>query len=645
MTEGNASIDLTYSNLSNWNYKGQKIASVSYHLDISPNVSSTAARNAYTVNGQFLNTNFPSKAYFAFSNDPSRGFELFGVKAIAKITAYYADGTPVNFQNGTAYLSVGSLNNYMNTLASVWDSDNHYSTNGSSIESTQVINGGQAVGLSGSTVTAHANGWLYSDEPNSIADHSLIPGAHTSWSSSYHYDGHYGNWDNNGSSMQYVGAGLVRLQGPELTIQIGTIDKGIDPTATYRNWMWWNTSSVIPKTPDTIIHYHYDVSKRLWKIETLLINISDSVNTQTCFENTQKQNYDAYSKEMAKYNDQMAKLNQGSQASVITTDSVNQALQLKSENSANVVVESLNPDITVDHVGHLYRVYDKNNAYVNSINGAFLRVTYTNLKNSTYKNSKISKIVVTFSDSTPTGNRTTQSGLNAITNGASDNFLQVWADPVRGDMHSTTVTSTYQYYDANGNLIDFSGTNNAWLSVGSLNFDQGNNYRGDGNEGNPTSGISEGVKLISGGQIKQLAGSSISVHNDGWAYANFNNYSGTGMNNGRSTANGGSGWDMDGSPNAYYGAVVFQLNSSSISLRQGIVPWGGANIGSDRYNNRFLNNSWFIAGTTIPETKLQKPTLKTTPVHYHYDVFRIPIGEFKELRRCKDKQLIEINNI
>lgn len=326
---------------------------------------------------------------------------------------------------------------------------------------------------------------------------------------------------------------------------------------------------------------------------------------------------------MAKYNDQMAKLNQGSQASVITTDSVNQALQLKSENSANVVVESLNPDITIDHVGHLYRVYDKNNAYVNSINGAFLRVTYTNLKNSTYKNSKISKIVVTFSDSTPTGNRTTQSGLNAITNGASDNFLQVWADPVRGDMHSTTVTSTYQYYDANGNLIDFSGTNNAWLSVGSLNFDQGNDYRGDGNEGNPTSGISEGVKLISGGQIKQLAGSSISVHNDGWAYANFNNYSGTGMNNGRSTANGGSGWDMDGSPNAYYGAVVFQLNSSSISLRQGIVPWGGANIGSDRYNNKFLNNSWFIAGTTIPETKLQKPTLKTTPVHYHYDVLTV----------------------
>ncbi|WP_323062920.1 hypothetical protein, partial [Limosilactobacillus reuteri] len=32
-----------------------------------------------------------------------------------------------------------------------------------------------------------------------------------------------------------------------------------------------------------------------------------------------------------------------------------------------------------------------------------------------------------------------------------------------------------------------------------------------------TSGVSEGVKLISGAQIKQLAGSSISVHDNGWA--------------------------------------------------------------------------------------------------------------------------------
>lgn len=258
LTDESASIDLDYTNLSNWSYKGRRIVRVSYQLNISPNVSSTATRNAYTLTGQFFNTNSPSKAYLAFGNDPTRGFELFGVKAIAKITAYYADGTPVNFQSGTAYLSVGSLNNYMNVLSSVWNSNNQYSTDGSSIESTQVINGGQAVGLSGSTVTAHTNGWLYSDKPNSLANNSPIPGARVSWNSSQRYDGHYGNWDRNGSDSQYIGAGLVRLQGSELTIAIETIDKGIDPNATYRNWMWWNASSVIPKTPDTIIHYHYN---------------------------------------------------------------------------------------------------------------------------------------------------------------------------------------------------------------------------------------------------------------------------------------------------------------------------------------------------------------------------------------------------
>ena len=333
---------------------------------------------------------------------------------------------------------------------------------------------------------------------------------------------------------------------------------------------------------------------------------------------------------MNEYNAEMAKLNQGANAPVITTNSVNQALSLKPENNATVDIEALNPRITFKRVEEGtkyagYQIFDKNNAYVNNIDGEFLRVTYTNLKNSTYKGSKISKIVVTYSDSTPTGNRITQSGLNAVTEGANDNFLVVFEDPVRGDMHSTTVTATYQYYDANGNLIDFSGTNNAWLSVGSLNFDQGNDYQGGKNEGNPTSGISEGVKLISGAQIKQLAGSSISVHDDGWAYAGFNNYSGTGMNNGINTDNGGSGWDMDGSPNAYYGAIVFQLTGSSVSLRQGLVSWGGADIAS-QYNNQFLNNAWFTAGTTLPETQIKQPIRKTSETHYHYNPVNVLPG-------------------
>ncbi|WP_179226643.1 LPXTG cell wall anchor domain-containing protein [Limosilactobacillus reuteri] len=343
---------------------------------------------------------------------------------------------------------------------------------------------------------------------------------------------------------------------------------------------------------------------------------------------TQKQNNSEYDNAMNDYNAKMAKLNQGANAPVISTNSVNQALSLKPEHNATVNVEALNPNITFKRTGvgtpyAQYQIFDKNNAYVNNINGNFLRVTYTNLKNSTYKGSKISKIVVTYSDSAPTGNRITQGGLDAIKDGANDNFLCVFEDPVRCDMHSTYVNSTYQFYDADGNLIDFSGTNDAWLSVGSLNFDQGNDYKGGKNEGNPTAGISEGVKVISGAQIKQLAGSSISVHDDGWAYAAFNNYSGTGMNNGINTDNGGSGWDMDGSPYAYYGAIVFQLTGTSVTLRQGVIPWGGADIAS-QYSNQYLNNAWFTAGTTLPETKIKQPVRKTTEIHYHYNTVNVP---------------------
>lgn len=320
---------------------------------------------------------------------------------------------------------------------------------------------------------------------------------------------------------------------------------------------------------------------------------------------------------MSQYNAELAKLNENSKTPVISTDNVNQALSLKPEHNATVNIETLKPGIAVKHDGvgtkyDDYEIYYNGNAYVNNVDGDFIRVTYTNLKNSTYKNSKISKIVVTYSNSVPTGNRITQSGKSAITEGASDFFLAIFSDPVRGDMHSTTVTAKYQYYDGDGNLINFNATNDAWLSVGSLNFDQGN-----GPHDNPTSGVSEGVRLVSGGQIKQLAGSSISVHDDGWAYAGFNNYSGTGMNNGINTDNGGSGWDMDDSPNTYYGTIVFQLTGNEISLRQGVVPWGGANIAS-QFSNKFLNNAWFTVGTTLPETKLKKPILQHEEAHYHY---------------------------
>lgn len=262
LTGDHATITVKYSNLQNWSYQGKKISNVIYQLSLEPNLSSTAARNAYIVNGQYTGGLVGSKACFMFGNDPTKGFQFYGVKAHVIFTAYYEDGTPVNFEKGTAYFSVGSLNNYMNRLTDQYNDTNQYSTEGSSIEATQVINGGQAVGLTGSSVTAHEGGWLYADSPNTVTDGSVQSNAHDTFSSTKHYDGHYGDWDRNNSGSQYVGAGLIRLSGSQLELNVGTIDNGIDPSATYRNWMWWNTSAVIPKTPAVEVHYHYDVNDK-----------------------------------------------------------------------------------------------------------------------------------------------------------------------------------------------------------------------------------------------------------------------------------------------------------------------------------------------------------------------------------------------
>lgn len=321
---------------------------------------------------------------------------------------------------------------------------------------------------------------------------------------------------------------------------------------------------------------------------------------------TQKQYNDEYQAELDR-------LNQGAKAPVITTDSINQAFKLADEPDATSTVKILNNVIHYTEDSETYYFTSSTNPYTNNLSGNLFQVTYTNLRNSTYRGSKISKIVETVSDSTPTGNNVTVLDHSIYTNGTSDYFIRFDKNPVKGDMHSTDITVSYQYYDANGHLIDFSNSKDAWLSIGSLNYDQGNE--------NSTAGVSEGVKAISGTAIKQLAGSSVTVHPDGWAYCGYNNYSGTGINDGPNN------WDKPNSPNAYYGAVVFQLTGTAATIRQGMRAWGGANISNDsNYHNSRLNNAWVIAATTLPQTKLQ---LKTTEAHYHYDV--VPKRQTSEL--------------
>lgn len=267
------------------------------------------------------------------------------------------------------------------------------------------------------------------------------------------------------------------------------------------------------------------------------------------------------------------------------------------------------------------------NPYTSNIDGTIAKVTYSNLKNSTYEGSPISKIVVTYSNSTPTGNEVYAADY------ADHYFLAIWSDPTQGDFHSTDIDETIEYYDADGNLIDFTDKNNAYLSVGSLNFDQGiNTNTGEINAADSTQGVSESFSVVSGGTAYQLYDSSIKDH-DGVYYANFNNFA--------SNSDPSSpyyGWDNTNSNLQYYGAAAIKLTGTSVTIRQSLTAWGGASISDAQYQNSDLTNAWFTTSTTIPTTPDEQVTYSTiksaatipTEVSYHLynDAIKTPTASY-----------------
>lgn len=261
---------------------------------------------------------------------------------------------------------------------------------------------------------------------------------------------------------------------------------------------------------------------------------------------------------------------------------------------------------TADQAGYGYVFVDNaSNPLANPINGEIAQVTYTNLSNSYYGDTKISKIVVTYSNATPTGNMYELPSEN----GGQGYFLSVSQNPVSGNMRSVDIQSTYQYYDENGNIIDFGKDGGAWLSVGSLNFDQGKNTStGDESGTDANQGISEAVSVVSGGEGHALYNSSIQNH-DGTYYANFNNYASN-----FDPSSPYYGWDSTGSKLQYYGAMVVKLTGTSVTLQEKLQAWGGASISDAQYQNKYLRDSWFTVSTDIPKT----PTNTITYDKYEY---------------------------
>lgn len=281
-----------------------------------------------------------------------------------------------------------------------------------------------------------------------------------------------------------------------------------------------------------------------------------------------------------------------------TTDpsTLAQNLVLSPKKDAKVTAEILGTNGNIEKNNTIYR-----NTSRTDINGDYLRLTYTDLKNSSYNGKKIGKLVLTFENAKYSPySWGTLSDVWATSGNPNDLDAGIIFDnnPMNGftykHISSTDVKITA--YDENGNLINFTDEAPAYLTVASLNsYDDGHEY----------------AKLISKGSAIKIPESSVNVHDGNMLYADKNNGDFTKSNWSKEIADKYSGWDNNTSPNYIFGAGLFKVTGSEIKL----------NIG-----NTATGSAWFLYNTNIPQMSFdaEGPQKPSTTIHYHDNEIQIP---------------------
>lgn len=276
-----------------------------------------------------------------------------------------------------------------------------------------------------------------------------------------------------------------------------------------------------------------------------------------------------YNQEYVKY---LAKVNAASNQPGHVGVPINQQLLMKSEDNSNVslssphdVYSSSEQPFNADGASLYWKASDVNV-------GDTMVATYTGLKNSTYNNVPVTKLVRTMKvTSSPAGKLKLEV--------ASDPSMGFWFTGGNDDHSSSqTVAVSDALYDANGNQITFG--DNAYFSAGSLNhYGLGSTYH---------------VEKVRGdnAQYIQINGSSISKHDDGFAYA--------------SDPNDGD-WDSPDSPKRWYGATVYKIDNGANTVNYTATT----SIGSDAAGA----TTWFTIDTAnLPVIQAPaKPKLVDVP--------------------------------
>lgn len=196
------------------------------------------------------------------------------------IQFYDEQGNLINFANTSAYISPMSLNggryDYM---------ENGVEKNaGMGFEACQVLSGGNAYAIAGSSVKLHNGNDLYATSDNQSKQ----------WGSPYNLS----DWDNTGSTMQYYGAGLVKLTGSKLSLRWHVVASDLVKRASklkakdgsgyikpddFANRSisgpWAELTTVIPqngelpKRQTTEIHYHYNPTENHYYDSRIIFSI------------------------------------------------------------------------------------------------------------------------------------------------------------------------------------------------------------------------------------------------------------------------------------------------------------------------------------------------------------------------------------
>ena len=274
--------------------------------------------------------------------------------------------------------------------------------------------------------------------------------------------------------------------------------------------------------------------------------------------------------------------------SIITTDGI------RDDNFQYPAGWSGDPNMSLDQLMKALKMDSQSYATIKWKGGVTgqLVVEYSNLKNTSYIDSDgqtkhISKIRVTYNmDSS-----NLEHGITVFSD-ITDGF---------GYLNTSGATATYVLYGEDGKPLDLSN-GHAYLTVTSLN-----NH-------------SQGIESVSSGKNTEayaILGSSVSNHN-GSLYADQNNNPKP-EGSWDVAAHNNSGWDLKG-PYEYYGAGLIKVTSNNFALHY-YVQNSNAPAPSGKGVGPWVTITTDVVATPGPKYEgPEKPTLKTTETHYHYNV-------------------------